>query len=247
MKLTNPSGEKLDVLIEGNQKSTKTIVFVFGFGNTIKKDASMFSSLTRFFQDKYRIIRFDYSGYGKSQGKKQDFNLKKQASDLHVILEYVKERYQGDTILISHSFGALVTLFLNPKSVSKTIFIAPSPTTKETIDTIKQNFKDKKGKYLPNGTSIYYHTSGSMSKLTPKFWKTLKDFKDTEALKKYALLTKLLVIKPLQEEIAIDKDHQRYLTNPKINFIRIKGNHNFTKTEDRQVLMGKIKNFLLDK
>ena len=105
--VNNAVGEKIDVLVEGNLNSPISIVFVHGFGTNKDEGAGLFVDLSSALRE-YRVVRFDFTGYGKSEGKQEDTSLVKEASDLNSVLRFVREKY-GDRIwLIGMSLGCYV-------------------------------------------------------------------------------------------------------------------------------------------
>ena len=88
--VNNAVGEKIDVLVEGNLNSPISIVFVHGFGKNKDESAGLFVDISSVLRE-YRVVRFDFTGYGKSEGKQEDTSLVKEASDLNSVLrEYVE-------------------------------------------------------------------------------------------------------------------------------------------------------------
>ena len=90
----NSHHEKLDSLVEGDEKSSVTIVMVHGLGTDKHETAGLFDDIATALIDKYRVLRFDFSGFGKSEGKTEEFDYHKHADDLKAVLEYVKQTYK---------------------------------------------------------------------------------------------------------------------------------------------------------
>jgi sigma-B regulation protein RsbQ len=108
-------------------RGEQPMLFVHGFGC----DQNMWRHVTPAFQDRYRIVQFDYVGCGKSdwsaysperyatlQGYVQDVIDVVEALDLH------------DVILVGHSVSSMVGLLASlqaPGRFSRMILIGPSP------------------------------------------------------------------------------------------------------------------------
>ena len=79
MKIKNENGENIDLLVEGNPNSNITLVFAHGFGTNKDENSNLFIDLAKPFLEKYRVIRFDFSGYGQSEGRQEDASITKSA------------------------------------------------------------------------------------------------------------------------------------------------------------------------
>jgi pimeloyl-ACP methyl ester carboxylesterase len=113
-QIKNNGDEELDTLVEGNENSHTTIIFVHGFGTQKDESYGYFIDVAKALHSNYRTVRFDFSGYGKSQGKQVDVNYKKHAEDLKIILDWTKEKFGGKIYIIAQSMGCFVTAFLSP-------------------------------------------------------------------------------------------------------------------------------------
>lgn len=105
-------------------ESRKTLVFVHG----ISGSSSAFIKYEDKFKDKYNILSFDMKGHGKSKKsyKYTDYKISKLADDMKKLLEYLNIK---NPIIISHSFGTLVTLEYISKyqqEVRAVVFLSPN-------------------------------------------------------------------------------------------------------------------------
>lgn len=78
----------------------------------------------------YKTIRYDYRGYGESEGEFIDTNLTSQIQDLASIIKQIDNKNIKEIILIGISLGGLITkLFsdnnINPK-IKKCILLCPA-------------------------------------------------------------------------------------------------------------------------
>ncbi len=76
-RIKNKYKEELDTLVEGNENANTTIVFVHEFGTQKDESYGYFVDIAKALHSNYRTVRFDFSGYGKSQGKQEDANYEK--------------------------------------------------------------------------------------------------------------------------------------------------------------------------
>ena len=244
--IRNELNEKLDVVIEGNSKSKISIIFVHGFGTNKDEGTKLFVDISRALKERYRIIRFDFSGYGKSEGKQEDASIVKNAEDLKAVLKYVRSTYDDKLYLIAHSMGNLAVLMLSPDDIAKTIFTGiPNPDTKYQLDNLRSKILSRKGGIVnESGISIYPRTTGELQKVGPVFWQSLKDFDPLVAIKKYSLKANLIVFRPLQDEVISGVGMEEYSKIKSLKYVKLNGDHSFTNHADRENLIKKILDFL---
>ena len=238
--VNNAVGEKIDVLVEGNLNSPISIVFVHGFGTNKDEGAGLFVDLSSALRE-YRVVRFDFTGYGKSEGKQEDTSLVKEASDLNSVLGFVREKYGNRVWLIGMSLGCYVIALLSPGGISKTVFVSPPDSSQAiTAERLAKRIKSRKGGVVDyNGISIYPRSSGETQKIGPAFWKSLNEFNAEAAISAYSRKTDLITIIPVQDEIFERKNMDVY-DRVSSSCIRIKGNHAFTVQEEREALVLKM-------
>ena len=106
--INNPRNEQLHTLIEGQPDADTTIIFVHGFGTNKDEGENLFADVSQALNKRFRTIRFDFSGYGQSQGRQEDVDLNKQAEDLAAVLEYTRHNYSGQINILAHSMGTYV-------------------------------------------------------------------------------------------------------------------------------------------
>lgn len=245
IKIPNKQNELLDVWIEGNEKSKTSIIFVHGFA--ANKHYDYFDTAAKEFSGNYRIVRFDFSGCGKSEGKLEDKNFNNWSEDLNAILDYVKNKYQGKIVLIAHSMGIFITSLLSPKNIFKTVFTgAPNSDTQYVIDFISKTVLSRKqGIINYKGISIFPRSFGEIQKIGPSFWSVLKSFKPVEKITEFSTKTDVFMIHMKQDQIIGGKFLEEYSIIPNTKIKWLNGDHSFTKKEDRKKLIKEIRNFLI--
>lgn len=244
LKLLNQYNEKLDVLVEGNQDAGKSIIFVHGFGSNKNEGFNLFVDVSKALKKDFRIIRFDFSGFGQSEGKQEDVNYKKQTKDLKIVLNYVKQKFSGPIYIYAHSMGSFVTALFSPDDIEKIIFTSPPSTAIVTYQMWQERIKAKGGKVNLKGITIYPRTSGAVQTLGPSFWRVLKNFKEHQTIATLADKTQLIVFKPLQDEVTGNDNYGHYKKIPNLQYIELNGDHNFTKAKNRNKLIKYIKKLL---
>ncbi len=245
LKITNKKGERLDTLIEGNEKSTTTVIFVHGFATDKHETAHYFDDIAKKLKGSFRIVRFDLSGCGKSEGRTEDIDYEKHADDLESVIHYIKKIFPGYIFILAQSMGCFITALLNPKGIKKTVFTGlPNSNTKFIADRLISRFGTRPSGHIDfEGMSIFPRSSGANQKIGPSFWKVLFDLNPVEKVKNFAKNTKLLVIHPRQDEIVGSQYLSEYAAIPDITIIKMDGDHSFKNLEDRKKLIDQIQQF----
>lgn len=243
--ILNPHHEKLDILAEGNENSAITVVMVHGLGTDKHETCGMFDDIAHALINDYRVVRFDFSGFGKSEGKMEDFDYIKHANDLKSVLSFVKKTYDQTVYIIAQSMGCFVTSLLNPQGVTKTVFMGiPNSNTEYIIDRFTKRFTAKPGGIVNfEGISLVPRSTGVIQRIGPTFWKILREFKPIQAVGEFSKHTNLLIIHPKQDDVVGPEFQEDYDAIPNIKVEWINGDHSLKKPEDRSVLIEKIKTF----
>lgn len=107
-------------------KGNQPMLFAHGFGC----DQNMWRFITPAFEDRYKIILFDYVGCGKSDlsayNAERYSDLRGYATD---VLEICKELQLEDVIFVGHSVSSMIGLLAaveKPEIFNSLIFIGPS-------------------------------------------------------------------------------------------------------------------------
>ncbi len=246
--IKNIFGENLDVLVEGNFSSKKILIFVHGFGTDKNEGFATFLNLAHYLKDDFITIRFDLSGYGKSEGEDYEFQFQKAAGDVDSVIRYAKRNYPNREIfIVAHSLGTFVVSILSPHNIKKIVFTSiPNANTDFVIDTLKKRILSKGGSINENDLTLYPRSSGVVQSIGKDFWRTLKSFSPVEYIKDLGDKTKLRIYKPKNDDVLENKYFDEYKVIENIEYIEVEGNHNFTNKEDRNNLFYSIKDFLLN-
>lgn len=241
-QIKNPSGERIDFVVEGNPHATVTVVFVHGFGTNKDEGFNLFVDLAKPLSENYRIVRFDFSGYGKSEGKQEDVNLLKHAGDLKAVLDYTRATYGGEIYILAFSMGCSVVSTLSPDDVKKTFYVSPPSTDTETsIQNLKNRILSRPGGTVDeDGVSVYPRTGGQVQKLGPSYWRVLRGFDPIAAITKYSKKTELKIIRPIEDDVVVGNVTAPYRSVPNLEYVELHGNHGFTTPADRQALIQEL-------
>jgi pimeloyl-ACP methyl ester carboxylesterase len=245
-KLPNPNGELLDCLIEGNDQAEKIIIFVHGFGTDKYETGGLFDDIAHALNKKHLTVRFDFSGYGQSQGKQEETNYRKQAKDLNAVLNWVSTLYPQKTKnILAQSMGCFVTALLSPKNVNKTIL---QSVPNADIPTMKRKFieyfSQRNVAFNQQGITHIPRSSGQVQKLGPSFWVELDKFDSQTLFTRLAHHTQLLIIHPAQDEIIGHEGLEIYQTLPNSKYLTLPGTHSWSDPDKRNNLTQKINQFL---
>ena len=58
----------------------------------------------------FGVVRFDFTGLGKSEGDFADSNFSANIEDIETVYEYISEHYSPPALLVGHSFGGTASL-----------------------------------------------------------------------------------------------------------------------------------------
>ncbi|HLL61016.1 MAG TPA: alpha/beta fold hydrolase [Candidatus Nitrosocosmicus sp.] len=244
MRLKNAQGEELDVLVEGNKYSEITVVLVHGFGTDKNESSQYFVDISQHLSHDFRIVRFDFTGYGKSDGIQEEGNFIKHADDLNCIVQWVQTTYPGEVYMIAHSLGCFVATLSSPENISKCVFTGiPNANIQIMINKIRERILLKGGSVNEEGISIYPRSNGEIQRIGPSFWRIFTDLKPVQLIDSFSKKTSLLILKPLQDEITGNEYFEEYKNIKSLTFMEINGDHTFTKNDSRLQLLNHIKNF----
>ena len=236
--ITNKYGEKLDTWVEELTGAIKaTVVMVHGFGTSKHETAGYFDDISSaLVEDNFRVVRFDLSGYGNSQGREEDACYSKHVLDLQTILTWVKSNYKTPLFIFAQSMGCWVTALANPDGITKTIMTGtPNTYTDIVITRVKERFGSRPGAVLDmDGISLLPRSTGKIQKIGSQFWLDIKNLKPAEIVAEFSKKTQLLVVHWESDEI-IGKDYlDEYDQISTLKSIWLPGDHCVTKTEDLQ-------------
>jgi len=247
-KIKNIFGENLDVLIEGNTKSNKILIFVHGFGSDKNEGFAIFLDMAKYLKNDFITIRFDLSGYGKSEGKDYEFQFQKAAGDVDSVIRYARKHFPKKEIyIVAHSLGTFVVSILSPYMIKKMVFTSiPNSNIGFIVEKLKKRIISKGGRINENKLTFYPRTNGAVQVIGKDFWRTLRTFNPIEYIEDLGNKTNLRIFKPKNDDVLKNKYFREYKDIKNINYIEIEGDHNFTNNVDRINLFKHIKSFFLD-
>lgn len=104
-------GAPLSGQIDLPDRSTPKAFALFAHGFSIGKDLKPARTISRaLVEDGFAMMRFDFTGLGKSGGDFSDTNFSTNVADIIAAAEYLRQNYKAPQILIGHSFGGTASL-----------------------------------------------------------------------------------------------------------------------------------------
>ena len=241
--IPNQRGEKLHVVVAGNENAAATLLFVQGFGVSLQEN-SLFVDIVEAFQHKFTMISFDFAGYGQSEGKQENVSLDTESQDLDTVLRWVRKHFMGSISIIAHSLGCAVVSHLNPSGIEKTIFLAP--THQDSAHLVQQHQRRmtaRGGTIDEQGISVYPHHTGEIQKIGASFWSTLRASDLLASCRKYSIKTNLLLLYPRKDEIIPKEGIMGYRKIATLTFKELPGDHNFSGKKEREKLFATLSTF----
>lgn len=236
--IRNKFGEKLDTWVESGEGEIKAnVIMVHGFGTSKHETAGYFDDISSVLvNDNFRVIRFDFSGYGNSDGKQEEVCYSKQVLDLQTIHNYVNYTFSEPIYMFSQSMGTWVTALYSPYNIIKTIFTGiPNSNTQVVIDRVTERFGTRAGAKLNmEGVSLLPRSTGKVQKIGSYFWDDIRKLDPINVVKNYSEKTNLLLVHWENDEI-IGKDYlAEYDSIPTLKSMWLPGDHSLTNPRDRQ-------------
>lgn len=238
----NSHHERLDTIVEGADTDL-TIVFAHGHGTNKNEYSDLFVDISKRLSSVARIVRFDFSGYGKSEGKQEEMDLNKLVDDLSSVLSWVRSEFGGRIMIIAHSLGTLVTRVLSPEGIEKMIFtgITLPDAHAHAAATIARLRSRPGGVFNEHGISSYPRKDGKIQKIGSQYWTSLRSVDPLKLTETLARKTDLIIIKPRHDEIVGGPETTiAYKGIPGVTYLELNGDHNFTDSADRQGLLMRL-------
>jgi len=245
--IRNSKNEMLEVVVSyPNEKDPEgVIIFVHGFGSNLHENFHLFDDMVKVLHKDYRCIQFSFSGYGGSEGNQEDVTLEKMKDDLKAIIRYATIGDRPYSV-IAHSLGALVaSKTIDPYKCKRILLTSPSQINPmETLSGIQKRIIASGGDLNESGISTYPRTSGEVQKIGPLFWEKFRTWNFARRLRliKRQLRDSLKVIIPKDDEV-VKQDGLSFFKYEKINHVVLDGDHNFSKSKDRALLILVVKFF----
>ena len=131
LKIVNRKGLTLNAHLElpANQKPNYYAIFAHCF--TCSSSLSAVRNVSRALtQDGFAVVRFDFTGLGRSEGEFADSHFSANVEDLLDVHGYMAEHYDAPSLLVGHSLGGAAVLVAASKiEAVKAIATVGAPAT----------------------------------------------------------------------------------------------------------------------
>lgn len=208
LNIQNVKGFQLQAYLDlpANQKPHSYAIFAHCFtcNSTLKPVKNISRVLTN---HGFGVVRFDFTGLGKSEGEFADSYFSANVSDLLAVSDYMKEHYQAPSLLVGHSLGgAAVIVAASQLDSVKAVATIGAPSSTEHV---KKHFSHHVEEIAQKG-DVEVNIGGRPFKINQEF---VDDFDKTDLLEITKKLRKPLLImhSPLDKVVGIDNANQLYL------------------------------------
>lgn len=221
LSIQNRKGITLNAHLElpANQKPNYYAIFAHCF--TCSASLSAVRNITRALaQDGFGVIRFDFTGLGRSEGEFADSHFSSNVDDLVDVHNYIATTYNAPCLLIGHSLGgAAVLVAASMLDDIKAVATIGAPATVGHVKHLFSHGIDE----IPEKGNVAVNIGGRPFNINKDF---IEDFDKTDLPKIVKELRKPLLIMhaPFDKTVGIDNAQQLYLSahHPK-SFVSLDG------------------------
>ncbi|MDX1470131.1 MAG: alpha/beta fold hydrolase [Flavobacteriaceae bacterium] len=239
LKITNRKGHQLNAFLElpANQKPNFYAIFAHCF--TCSATLGAVKHISRALTTHgFGVVRFDFTGLGKSEGEFADSHFSGNVNDLLDVNSYLSEHYQEAQLLVGHSLGGAAVLVAATRLPNvKAVATINAPAE---ISHVKKHFSPVVNK-ISNQEETEINIGGRPFTVNQDF---LADFEKTELLKEVKTLRKSILImhSPIDKIVGIENAERLYLAahHPK-SFVSLNdADHLLTDPQDSLYIGGVI-------
>lgn len=248
VEILNDTHEHLKGIFEESHDSlqkNKLVIFCHGFLG--HKNNCFFPELSKQINEAgYSTFRFDFSGYGESEGKFEKNTMSKNVSDLHSVCNYFSEKGYDVFCIIGHSLGASEVLVNQSKWGDAKCVVAIAPRVYGENGISERYTKEQFDELYDKGFFIY--------QLGEHSYKISKDYMDdrignfSDIRKKCKTIDSpvLIVHGEADTTTLLDesKDLIKFLNKHSILKTIPEEDHNFSNPEYQKVMFDTIITFL---
>lgn len=207
LNIQNAKGFQLQAYLElpANQHPTNYAIFAHCFtcNSNLKPVKNISRALTA---HGFGVVRFDFTGLGKSEGEFADSYFSANVADLLAVSDYMKEHYEAPTLLVGHSLGGAAVIVAASKLDNvKAVATIGAPASTEHV---KQHFSHHVNEIAEKG-NVEINIGGRPFKINQEF---VDDFEKTDLMEITKELRKPILIMhaPFDKIVGIDNAHKLY-------------------------------------
>ncbi|MFT5257690.1 MAG: putative OsmC-like protein/esterase/lipase [Arenicella sp.] len=231
LEITNKKGLKLQGYLEfpANQKPNNFAIFAhcFSCNSNFKATKNISRALTN---HGFGVLRFDFTGLGKSEGEFADSYFSANVEDLIDVHNYLETHYKAPSLLIGHSLGGAAVIVAASKLENiKAVATIGAPAT---VGHVTHLFSHEPEDISEKG-AIKVNIGGRPFKINEDF---VADFSKTDLPKIIKELRKPILVMhaPFDKIVGIENAHEIYHNahHPK-SFVSLDdADHLLTKASD---------------
>ncbi|SDG94311.1 bifunctional alpha/beta hydrolase/OsmC family protein [Winogradskyella thalassocola] len=231
LKIKNRKGITLNANLElpANQKPNYYAIFAHCFtcSSSLNAVRNVSRALT---QNGFAVLRFDFTGLGRSEGEFADSHFSANVDDLLDVHQYMAEHYSAPSLLVGHSLGGAAVLVAASKiDAVKAVATVGAPST---VNHVKHLFSHQVEDSEEKG-DVEVNIGGRPFVINQDF---VKEFDKTDLPEIVKDLRKPLLImhSPFDKIVGIENAEQLYKNarHPKSFVTLDNADHLLTKEED---------------
>lgn len=208
LKIPNRKGLLLNAFLElpANQKPNYYAIFAHCF--TCSSSLTAVKNVSRSLaQDGFGVIRFDFTGLGRSEGKFADSHFSANVEDLIDVHEFIKNEYNAPSLLIGHSLGGAAVLVA--ASLLEDIKAVATIGAPATVSHVKHLFSHNEEE-IPEKGNVQVNIGGRPFNINKDF---VADFDKTDlpAIVKELRKPLLIMHAPFDKIVGIENAEKLYV------------------------------------
>lgn len=231
LEFTGSLGYKLSAILDLPDEGNASAFAIFAHCFTCNKNYKIFHSINQVLtQNKFGVLRFDFTGLGASQGSFGETNFSSNVGDIIAAAEFLELNYDAPEILIGHSLGGAAAIHAAARlSSCKAVVTIATPAN---LASIRSLLMSKKNELENNGAADIF-ISGREFKIKKQFLDDLENVDMEQAVKN---LNKPILIchSPFDELVNIQNAYQLFsLAQQNKSFISLdRADHLLSNSED---------------
>ncbi|MCX7546931.1 alpha/beta fold hydrolase [Xanthomarina sp. F1114] len=208
LNIQNKKGHQLQAYLElpANQKPNHYAIFAHCF--TCNSNFNAVKNISRSLTNHgFGVVRFDFTGLGKSEGKFSESHFSANVGDLLAVSDFLKENYEAPGLLVGHSLGGAAVIVAASKLDNvKAVATVGAPAT---IDHVTHLFSHGIDEVREKG-EVEINIGGRPFKINQEF---VEDFSKTNLPEITKNLRKPLLIMhaPFDNIVGIENAQKLYL------------------------------------
>ena len=233
LKITNRKGLELNAQLElpANQKPNYYAIFAHCF--TCSSSLSAVRNVSRALtQDGFAVLRFDFTGLGRSEGEFADSHFSANVEDLIDVHKYMSEQFGAPTLLVGHSLGGAAVLVA--ASIITSIKAVATIGAPATVGHVKRLFSHAVEEVKEKG-SVKVNIGGRPFEIDENF---ISEFDNTDLPAIVSELRKPLLImhSPFDKIVGIENAQELYVkaNHPKSFITLDKADHLLSENVDSE-------------